>query len=102
MKPPLRARWGSSDWPVSTHHQSRGGSIQGVIDGLNHVIDVTIPKDKEEGGTYVIPGHGRLADEADVVEYRDMTTIVRDRIQALVRRGQTLDQVKACKADARL
>lgn len=77
--------------------QSRGGSIQGVIDGLNHVIDVTIPKDKEEGGTYVIPGHGRLADEADVVEYRDMTTIVRDRIQALVRRGQTLDQVKAAR-----
>jgi glyoxylase-like metal-dependent hydrolase (beta-lactamase superfamily II) len=77
--------------------QSRGGSIQGVIDGLNHVIDVAIPKDKEEGGTYVIPGHGRLADEADVVEYRDMTTIVRDRIQALVRRGQTLDQVKAAR-----
>jgi glyoxylase-like metal-dependent hydrolase (beta-lactamase superfamily II) len=77
--------------------QSRGGSIQGVIDGLNHVIDVTIPKDKEEGGTYVIPGHGRLADEADVVEYRDMTTIVRDRVQALVRRGQTLDQVKAAR-----
>ena len=61
--------------------RARGGSIQGVIDGLNRIIDVTIPKDKEEGGTYVIPGHGRLTDEADVVEYRDMVTIVRDRIQ---------------------
>ena len=77
--------------------RSRGGSIQGLIDGLNRIIDVTIPKDKEEGGTYVIPGHGRLADEADVVEYRDMVTIVRDRIRDLIRRGQTLDQVKSAR-----
>ncbi len=75
----------------------RGGTIQGFIDGLNRVIDIAIPKDKEEGGTYIIPGHGRLADEADVVEYRDMTTIVRDRIAALVGRGQTLEQVKAAR-----
>ena len=77
--------------------RARGGSVQGVIDGLNHIIDVTIPKDKEEGGTYVIPGHGRLSDEADVVEYRDMVTIVRDRIRDLIRRGLTLDQVKAAR-----
>ena len=49
-----------------------GGRVQGVIDGLNRLLDIAIPKDKEEGGTYVIPGHGRLSDEADVVEYRDM------------------------------
>ena len=61
--------------------------MQGVIDGLNRLLDITIPKDKEEGGTYVVPGHGRLADEADVVEYRDMVTIVRDRVQDLVRRA---------------
>jgi len=78
----------------------RGGSIQGVIDGLNRIIDITIPKDKEEGGTYVIPGHGRLADEADVVEFRDMLTIVRDRIQDLVTRGKTLAEVKAAKPTA--
>ena len=77
--------------------RARGGSIQGVIDGLNRVIDITIPQAKEEGGTYVIPGHGRLTDEADVVEYRDMTTIIRDRIQALVRRGQTLEQIKSAR-----
>jgi glyoxylase-like metal-dependent hydrolase (beta-lactamase superfamily II) len=74
-----------------------GGSVQGVIDGLNRVLDITIPKDKQEGGTYVIPGHGRLADEADVVEYRDMLTIVRDRIQDLVANGKTLAEVKAAK-----
>ena len=60
----------------------RGGSIQGVVDALNRILDLTIPKEKQEGGTMVIPGHGRLCDEADVVEYRDMVTIIRDRIQA--------------------
>jgi cyclase len=71
-----------------------GGTVQGVIDGLNRVIDVAIPKDKEEGGTYIVPGHGRLADEADVVEYRDMVTIIRDRVQDLVVKGKTLAEVK--------
>ena len=61
---------------------SQGGSINGVIAGLNHIIEITIPKDWQEGGTMVIPGHGRICDEADVVEYRDMVTIIRDRIQA--------------------
>lgn len=74
-----------------------GGSVQGVIDGLNRLLDITIPKDKEEGGTYVIPGHGRLADEADVVEFRDMLTIVRDRVRDLVAKGKTLAEVKAAR-----
>jgi glyoxylase-like metal-dependent hydrolase (beta-lactamase superfamily II) len=74
-----------------------GGTIQGFIAGVNHILDVTIPEDKEEGGTYVIPGHGRIADEADVVEFRDMATIVRDRVQDLIRKGMTLAQVKAAK-----
>ena len=56
---------------------------------------MTIPKEKQEGGTVVIPGHGRLSDEADVVEYRDMLTIIRDRIQDMVDKGMTLEQVKA-------
>jgi cyclase len=73
----------------------RGGSVQGVINGLNRLLDITIPKDKAEGGTYVVPGHGRLSDEADVVEYRDMLTIVRDRIQDLIAKGKSLAEVKA-------
>ena len=77
--------------------RARGGSVQGTLDALNKIIELAIPKDHEEGGTYVIPGHGRLTDEADVVEYRDMVTIIRDRIQALVRRGQTLDQIKSAR-----
>lgn len=78
----------------------RGGSYQGVLDGLNRIIDITIPADKQEGGTYVIPGHGRLCDEADVVEYRDMMTILRDRFVDMIRKGMTLEQFKAAKPSA--
>jgi cyclase len=74
-----------------------GGSINGLVAALNQIIDITIPADKQEGGTYVIPGHGRLCDEADVVEYRDMATIIRDRIQDMVKKGMTLEQVRAAK-----
>ena len=75
----------------------RGGSINGIVDALNRILDLTVPAEKQEGGTMVIPGHGRLCDEADVVEYRDMVTIIRDRIRDMVKKGMTLDQVKAAK-----
>jgi cyclase len=75
----------------------RGGTVQGEIDALNHILELTVPAKYQEGGTYVIPGHGRLCEEADVVEYRDMVTIIRDRIQDLIKKGRTLDQVKAAK-----
>jgi len=75
----------------------RGGSINGLINGLNRIIEITIPADKQEGGTYVIPGHGHLCDEADVVEYRDMATIVRDRVQDMLKKGMTLAQVTDAK-----
>ena len=76
---------------------ARGGSVQGLIDGLNHILDIAVPAKYQEGGTLVIPGHGRLCDEADVVEFRDMVTIIRDRVQDLIKQGKTLDQVKAAK-----
>ena len=75
--------------------RSRGGSINGIIAALNHIVDLCTPKHTQEGGTYVIPGHGRISDVADVVEYRDMVTMIRDRIADMVKRGLTLDQVKA-------
>jgi glyoxylase-like metal-dependent hydrolase (beta-lactamase superfamily II) len=74
-----------------------GGSVQGVIAGLNRILEITVPAKFQEGGTYVIPGHGRLCDEAEVVEYRDMVTIVRDRIQDLIKKGMTLEKVKAAR-----
>jgi glyoxylase-like metal-dependent hydrolase (beta-lactamase superfamily II) len=75
----------------------QGGSLAGIIDAVNNILDITVPRDKQEGGTYVIPGHGRLCDEHDVLEYRDMLTIIRDRVEDAVRRGLTLDQVKAMR-----
>jgi cyclase len=75
----------------------RGGTVQGIIDALNRILEITVPAKYQEGGTYVIPGHGRLCEEADVVEYRDMVTIIRDRIADLIKKGRTLEQVKAAK-----
>jgi cyclase len=77
--------------------ESTGGTIDGYIDAVNELIHIMIPEQKQEGGTYVVPGHGRLSDEADVVEFQEMVTIVRDRIQVMVRQGMTLQQVKAAK-----
>jgi glyoxylase-like metal-dependent hydrolase (beta-lactamase superfamily II) len=77
----------------------KGGGVNGEIAALNHLIDLAVPSIPlpflEEGGTRIVPGHGRIAEEAELVEYRDMVTIVRDRIQSLIAKGRTLDQVKA-------
>lgn len=72
-----------------------GGTIDGEIAALNRILDITVAETRGQGGTIVIPGHGRLYDEADVAEYRDMVTIVRDRIRAAVDRGASLADVKA-------
>ena len=75
----------------------RGGSVQGEITALNHILDLAVPAKTQEGGTYVVPGHGRICDQADVVEYRDMIVIIRDRIRDMLAKGMTLEQVKAAK-----
>jgi glyoxylase-like metal-dependent hydrolase (beta-lactamase superfamily II) len=75
----------------------RGGSINGEIDALNRILDLSIAEFRTEGGTMVIPGHGRLGDSADVAYYRDMVTVIRDRIQDMMKRDMTLEQVKAAK-----
>lgn len=76
---------------------ARGGSVQGFVAALNRILEITVPERLQEGGTRVIPGHGRVCNEADVVEYRDMVTIVRDRIADMVRKGLSLAQVKATR-----
>lgn len=74
---------------------ARGGSVQGLLDGLNRIVDITVPRFNQQEGTMVVPGHGRISNESDVVEYRDMATIVRDRIMLMVEKKMTLEQVKA-------
>ncbi len=78
-------------------HTDQGGTIQGELDALNQILRITVPLKYEEAGTYVIPGRGRLCDEADVVEYRNMVTIVRDRVRALAAKDNSLEQVKAAR-----
>ncbi len=74
-----------------------GGSVNGVVDALNKILDIAFPDFRLEGGTLVVPGHGRICDSADVAYYRDLVTIIRDRVQAMVKKGATLEQVKAAK-----
>ena len=76
---------------------ARGGHVNGVIEGLNRLIDLAISEQFTEGGTRIVPGRGRISDEFDVVEYRDMVTIVRDRVQAMMAKGQALEQIKAAR-----
>ena len=74
-----------------------GGSINQVLEGLNRLLEITVPDTKTELGTLVIPGRGRLVDQSDVAYYREMIGIIRDRIQDGIKRGQTLAQIKAEK-----
>jgi glyoxylase-like metal-dependent hydrolase (beta-lactamase superfamily II) len=76
---------------------SNGGTVSGFLDALNDLIEILVPKYGEEGGTYVIPGHGHLSDRADVVNYRDMVTMIQGRIQDMVKNGMTLEQVQAAR-----
>jgi cyclase len=76
---------------------ANGGTINGELAALNHIIDLTIPAHPliwHEDRTLIVPGHGRVCDQADLVEYRDMLTIIRDVVQDMIKKGMTLDQVK--------
>ena len=71
-----------------------GGSLQGILDGLNKILDLAVPEFRAQGGTLIVPGHGRLADTGDVANYRNMVAIIRDRIQDGIKRKLTLAQIK--------
>jgi cyclase len=75
----------------------KGGSIQGVIKGLNHILDLAVAEYRAQGGTWIIPSRGRVSDTADVASYRNMLTMIRDRVQDSIDKGMTLQQVKASR-----
>jgi glyoxylase-like metal-dependent hydrolase (beta-lactamase superfamily II) len=77
-----------------------GGTVAGEIRALNDILNRTVYQHEGEGGTIVVPGHGYVSDEHEVVEYRDMMAIVRDRVLAMIANGATLDQVKAARPTA--
>lgn len=74
-----------------------GGSIEGILDSLNNLVDLAVADTLSEGGTLIVPGRGRICDEGDLVRYRDMVTVIRDRIRALLERGLSLDEIKAAE-----
>ena len=83
-------------WPVID--VKRGGTVQGWIDALNRLMDMSIlnvPLQWQAERTLLVPGHGFVYDKLDLLEYRDAVTVVRDRVQALLDEGKTLAQVKA-------
>lgn len=94
----------TGDLFVTTHYPifdiDSGGGINGFIDGLNKALDITVPAHLQEGGTYVIPGHGRVGDEADVLTYRDTVLFVRDRVRHMIEQGMTLRQVLEAEPSA--
>jgi cyclase len=75
----------------------KGGTINGVIGGLNKILDIAVAEYRAQGGTWIIPGRGRLSDTADVAAYRNMVTMIRDRVKDLKGKGMTLAQVKAAR-----
>jgi hypothetical protein len=75
----------------------KGGSVNGVLAGLNRILDLAVAEYRGQGGTWVIPGRGRLSDTADVASYRNMIHIIRDRVQDMIKKGMTLEQVKAAR-----
>ncbi len=77
-----------------------GGSVQGEIKALNDILNRTVYEHEEDGGTLVVPAHGYLSNEHEVLEYRDMVVIVRDRVQAMINSGATIEQVKSARVTA--
>lgn len=75
--------------------RQKGGTLQGIIDALNHILDIAVAEYRSEGGTMIVPGHGRVADSSDVAYYRDMLVVIRDRVSDMIKKGMTLAQVKA-------
>jgi len=79
---------------------ANGGHINGVLEGLNDLLEIMVPAHLQEGGTMVVPSHGRIGDEHDVLEYRDMLTIIRDRVQNAIDKGWTLRQIQQMSPSA--
>jgi len=77
---------------------ARGGGILGEIEALNRLLELTVPAMPlvyKAGRTLLVPGHGRVSDYGELVEYRDMVTVIRDIVQDMTKKRMTLAQVKA-------
>ena len=75
----------------------RGGRVNGLISALTNILALAVPEGFASGGTLIVPGYGRICEESDVAEFRDMVVIIRDRVQDLITRKMTWDQIKASR-----
>jgi cyclase len=75
----------------------RGGSVNGLISALTNILALAVPEGFASGGTLIVPGYGRICEESDVAEFRDMVVIIRDRVQDLVKKGMTWDQINSSR-----
>jgi cyclase len=87
--------FGTTSYPVID--LANGGSYAGIVNALDRLEDMIIPVYGQDGGTLVIPGHGRLSNLGDVLNFREMVIVIRDRIQSMIDSSMTLEQVKAAK-----
>ena len=87
--------FGTTSYPIID--LANGGSYAGIVKALERLVDIIIPVYGQDGGTLVIPGHGRLSNLGDVLNFREMVIVIRDRIQGMIDQGMTLEQVKAAK-----
>jgi glyoxylase-like metal-dependent hydrolase (beta-lactamase superfamily II) len=85
----------TTGWPIID--TAAGGSYQGIVDALSSIVDLMIPVYGQDGGTLVIPGHGRLSGIGDVLDYREMVIVIGDRLRSMIDAGMTLEQVKAAQ-----
>jgi cyclase len=74
-----------------------GGSYEGTVAALNYVKDLIIPVYGQDGGTLVVPGHGRLSGLGDVLDFREMVIVIHDRLRSMIDAGMSLEEVKAAE-----
>jgi cyclase len=78
-------------------NRAQGGTYTGILTALRKLLDIAAADDLMEGGTYIIPGHGRICDDADLVEYHDMAYEIADRVKKLVAQRKTVADIKTAR-----
>jgi cyclase len=85
----------TTGWPRID--MAAGGSYQGITEALNDLVELMIPVYGQDGGTLVIPGHGRLSGIGDVLDYREMVIVIGDRLKHMIAEDMSLEQILAAQ-----
>jgi glyoxylase-like metal-dependent hydrolase (beta-lactamase superfamily II) len=74
--------------------QANGGSIRGMLDAVDLIRELADP------ATTLVPGHGTLVHEDDLLAYRAMLVDIMAKVAALRDQGRSLEQVLAANLTA--